>query len=325
MPVNDPSGDWGSWLQSLIANQGAAAPYGPSGYPDNLPNRPYGPPGGALLGYPGATPGAPSMGYPAMGQPPAAAPPQQPPAFSIGAPNFANAVNPDFWHDLAAAKSKLGSLAGMFNQPGATRAPLGGNPSGAMLGDTGGYVPSAPNVNFPVNSAQLGDSGGYMPSSLGNGSPAAAATSTPGGMPARPVTPSPNPFVGNPPLPPMRPPGLGVTSPGRPAPTPVARGAGAIPTGATAMAPGPLADPNQRFGTFQYQAPNSVGSRAPIYTALNLFGGGGAQQPAPAAAPRTAIPPTATASVPNVQSNAPWWYGPLQQGNIWRGSGGPHS
>jgi hypothetical protein len=48
---------------------------------------------------------------------------------------------------------------------------------------------------------------------------------------------------------------------------------------------------NPRFGTVQYQTPNSVGNRAPIYTAMNLGGlFGGGQPAAPAAAPRVPGP-----------------------------------
>ena len=63
MPTTDLDGSagWAGWLQSLLANQGAAQPYGASGYPDNLPNMPYGPPGAGVMGYRGATPGAPSL------------------------------------------------------------------------------------------------------------------------------------------------------------------------------------------------------------------------------------------------------------------------
>jgi hypothetical protein len=64
-----PANDLPDWLKQLIPSPGASQPYGPSGYPDNLPNRPYGPPGGGLMGIPGASPGGPSMGYPAEGGP----------------------------------------------------------------------------------------------------------------------------------------------------------------------------------------------------------------------------------------------------------------
>ena len=96
---------------------------------------------------------------------------------------------------------------------------------------------------------------------------------------------------------------------------------------------------NPRFTTVQLN-PNQ--RNAPIYTALNL--GGGGQQPAvnpnvPAANAQpvsSASPPGAQSNAPSdygplqqgntiwdILSKAPWNYGPLQQGNIWRGSGGP--
>jgi hypothetical protein len=75
---------------------------------------------------------------------------------SIGAPNLANAVNPDFWHDLAVTKQKLGGM----------------------------QLPQ------PTNSAWLGDTGGYMPSLGGDASPPAGPT-TANPAPRRPVTPTP--------------------------------------------------------------------------------------------------------------------------------------
>jgi len=83
MPTSDFDGSagWGSWLQSLLANQGANQPYGPGaagiGLGGHLPTW------GAVAGYSQATPGAPSMGYPAVGQAagrPSVAPGTQQPA-----------------------------------------------------------------------------------------------------------------------------------------------------------------------------------------------------------------------------------------------------
>jgi hypothetical protein len=81
-----PASGLPDWLKQLIPSPGASQPYGPSGYPDNLPNRPYGPPGGGLMGIPGASPGGPSMGFPAQGGP-QVIPPQHspiPPMKSVG-------------------------------------------------------------------------------------------------------------------------------------------------------------------------------------------------------------------------------------------------
>jgi hypothetical protein len=68
MPVPDSSGDWAGWLQSLLANQGAAQPYAPGATPTygTLPGGTM--PGGQVMGRTATTPGQPSMGYPAVGQ-----------------------------------------------------------------------------------------------------------------------------------------------------------------------------------------------------------------------------------------------------------------
>jgi hypothetical protein len=82
--------------------------------------------------------------------------------------------------------------------------------------------------------------------------------------------------------------------------------------------------PNPRFGVMQSQVPSGRGplGNNPIYTTMNLFGGG--QQPA--AAPPAAAPAPAPAPVPapvpapapgNVTSNAPWPYGPQQRNIGW--------
>ena len=83
MPTTDLDGSagWANWLQSLLANQGAAQPYNPAANPSLTPNA--GAPGGGVLGYPAATLGQPSMGYPAVGQAagrPSVAPGTQQPA-----------------------------------------------------------------------------------------------------------------------------------------------------------------------------------------------------------------------------------------------------
>jgi len=80
--------------------------------------------------------------------------------------------------------------------------------------------------------------------------------------------------------------------------------------------------PNPRFGTMQSQVPSGRGplGNNPIYTTMNLFGGG--QQPAAAApaAARATAPVPAPAAAPaqgNVTSNAPWPYGPQQRNIGW--------
>ena len=86
MPTTDldNSAGWANWLQSLVQNQGASAPYGPGGAPGPYSGGPNGlMPGGQVLGYHGTTPGQPSMGYPAVGQAagrPSVAPGTQAPA-----------------------------------------------------------------------------------------------------------------------------------------------------------------------------------------------------------------------------------------------------
>jgi hypothetical protein len=304
MPTTDLDGSagWANWLQSLLANQGAAQPYGPSGYPDNLPNMPYGPPGGGLLGITGATPGAPSMGYPALGQAagrPSVAPGTQQP----GAPDYGP-----------------GSHRAAVNQTlNPTGSPQAYPPWPTPPAPAGGYTPSA-------TAAQMGMP---FPQDLG---PAARNMPYPGQTDPRGYyAPPPGPLAA---------PNQPTQATGPIDPSIIARKKMAASPAATSTAP-PNAAPsaNQRFGTFQYQDPNSVGNRAPIYTALNLFGGGGPNPNIPAANAQ----PVSSASAPNAPSNAPsnygplqkgnniwdilskapWNYGPLQQGNIWRGSGGP--
>lgn len=299
MPVPDSSGDWAGWLQSLLANQGAAQPYGASGYPDNLPNRPYGPPGSGPTGWAGATPGAPSMGYPALGQAggrPSVAPGTQAP----GAPDYGPGSQ------RAALNQTLNPTGSPqayppWPTPGVMSSPTGAAPQMGMPfpQDLG---PAARNMPYP---GQTDPRGYYAPSP---GPLASPATVAPAGSAAGPMDPSI-----------------------------IARQKMAASPAATSTAP-PAAAPNSRFGTFQYQTPNSSASRAPIYTALNLGGGQPAANPN---VPAANAQPMASAAAPNVPSNAPsnygplqqgnsiwdilskapWNYGPLQQNNIWGGSG----
>jgi hypothetical protein len=81
----------------------------------------------------------------------------------------------------------------------------------------------------------------------------------------------------------------GPTPQGQPSATPrgprSGRAKGALAGGTTGAKPAAAAaDPNNRFGTVQYYPSNSI-RNAPIYTALNLFGGGGQPAANPAARP----------------------------------------
>jgi hypothetical protein len=107
---------------------------------------------------------------------------------------------------------------------------------------------------------------------------------------------------------PTAPPPAGQTAPGGPLATGGAGGQGATS--------------NPRFGTFQYQDPNSVGNRAPIYTALNLGGLFGGGQPAvnPNAPAPNARPMSGRIAGPLAASTtgkAPWTYGPQQRNIGW--------
>lgn len=126
----------------------------------------------------------------------------------------------------------------------------------------------------------------------------------------------------------IRSPSGATTTPGA-GPLPNVAAPDAQPVSATApraATPGPLAN-NDRFGTFSYQNPNSIGNRAPIYTALNLgslFGGGQqaanpANVPAPNARPMVGGP----LSKGGGMSKAPWNVGPLQKGMVWPKDMGP--
>lgn len=265
------------WLAALAGNQyGTGSGANPAGLM----------PGGGAMGYPAASGGGPNMGYPAMNagmpmgqptqQPPAAQPPpapaQQTPWFSVGAPNFANAVNPEFWQDLAAAKhygsvgaAKLATLLGGIGAGGV-------NPSGQA--DPSGAYPAPPANMFPGGGgaqaapapAPLDLSGrasfpARPPSPYGTGIyPAAAGAQayesnfpgSPSAAPAGSPSATPRPagaLAANPPIPPPR------------------------PQAAANPAAGPNARRNPRFSTVQYNVPGSGRGNAPIYTALNLFGG----------------------------------------------------
>jgi len=282
-----PSSAVPDWLKALIPAPGAATPYGPSGYPDNLPARPYGPPGGGLMGMPGATPGAPSMGFPAQGGP-QIFPPQNstiPPGKSLG-PFTGGTSTEGEWYDPRTwfkGGQPLPEAGGGFNplsffargNPYARAAIAAGGVLSPTPAETGelplslsGARPEHPHSTgamppiYRSPAAQgrggVGSDANYPVMGAG-GFPTAYAT--PGQQAAGPTpagSPSATPRPGGPPgpgapLPPRRPKNLGAAAPP----------SRAAPVG------------NPRFGTFQYQVPGSGGplSRNPIYTALNLFGG----------------------------------------------------
>jgi hypothetical protein len=296
----DDSGDWANWLQSLLQNQGARAPYAPGAAPSAA-----GPggvmPGGGVMNYQAATPGAPSMGYPAVGQ--AAGRPSVVPGMQApGAPDYGPGSQRA---TLNQALNPTGPpqayppwpTPGVMSSPAATATQPGGMPFPQDLG------PAGRNMPYP---GQTDPRGYYAPPPGPLAAPAGASAA-------------------------------GLEDPSIIARKKLMRPASSPASTATA----PPAAANPRFSTFQYQTPNSVGSRAPIYTAAN-FGSG--QQPAVNPnVPAANAQPVSSASAPNVQSNAPsnygplqkgnniwdilskapWGYGPLQQGNIWSGSGGP--
>jgi hypothetical protein len=125
------------WLRSLMPNVGASAPYGASGYPDNLPNMASTPPGGGLMGMQGATPGGPSMGYP---------------MFSISAPQHN-------WGPRHAGGSPSGPII-----PGPLSNPLGSsvtvdaqNPPAGPVGNPGNLLSGPGGVSsFPAATSPMG-------------------------------------------------------------------------------------------------------------------------------------------------------------------------
>jgi hypothetical protein len=268
MPVTDYSDD-SDWLQQFMAGHmagqafGASQPYGPSGYPDNLPNMPYGPPGGGVMGYRGATPGAPSMGYPAMSGPQGqgqAQGAQQAPQGAQPAPGMSLTNNPI----ANAAQGAYGNIHDYLTMHAGLPAWLQGGqaqaspaasatapPAGAPKRTDAAYGPySDPNAPDPVNgyAGIVGNHPSWATTARG-----ADANPAPANLTQR--RPS---YVG-------QPPGAGAPQ-GSPSQTPPAKG-GSSPN---------LGYYGKRFGTVQYQVPGSGGgplSRSPIYTTLNLFGG----------------------------------------------------
>lgn len=333
MPVTDFSGDDDDWLQqfmaghtagqSLLANYGAGQPYGASGYPNNLPNMAYGPPGGGVMGRQGATPGAPSMGYPAMGQLTPGALQPSPTGFSLtsnpitralGALNPISSAQADILHPTL-------SHPDLQNPMGVNQAP---SPSPLLRAGAADSLPLA----YGAPTSQ--DYHNWLSQQLATSSPAAPATADPA-----PVSRGGSGYGGMPPsawgatgansarrgLGFNQTPGQGAPQ-GSPASTPRPPNSAGGASGGTA---------NSRF--VQVDRPNmpaAGGPRGgpPQMTALNLaglFGGGQNRAPAanPANLPAPNAQPVSGPLAPSGMSNAPWNYGPLQQGNIWRRSGGP--
>ena len=294
--------DLWAWLQSLQQNQGAAQPYGAGGAPlyGTLPGGTM--PGGQVLGRTATTPGQPSMGYPAMGPLGAAAAPQPAPS-----PLDSAAANPhgDGPPDVMSPEAMAAAIPTAGPIVAAIQAAPGG-PTNDLNQNVPPWFTSS-NTPMPWN---------------------APSAPTPPGSPSAPPRPADSNAKG--PLASSDGSG-GIGSDAR---FPLKRRAGAPNLG--------YDSPNPRFGTVQYQTPNSSASRAPIYTALNLFGGGGQPaanpnvpaanaQPASASGPPGRQAPDMTGINFDASGNPisyygdlqNWGYGPLQQGNIWRGSGGP--
>ena len=288
-----PSSALPDWLKQLIPSPGAGTPYGPSGYPDNLPARPYGPPGGGVMGMPGATPGGPSMGFPAQGGP-QIFPPQNstiPPNKSVGpftggTSTEGSYYDPRNWFKANPnATFEQGQPMGPDVTGGGGVNPLSflarGNPAWRAAMAAGGVMTPSPADTGELPLSLSGarpmhpSSTGAMPSfpnggRQGIGSDANFPVMGAGGFPttyAPPGQQSAATTMANAPRgqPSATPRPGGPSGPG--APLPPRR-----PPPAT-VARTPAKPP---FGTFQYQVPGSgVGplSRSPIYTALNLFGG----------------------------------------------------
>lgn len=202
-----------------------------------------------------------------------------PGVLSIGAPNFANALPPAFWNDLSAGKDALSRLYN--SMPGAPMQLPGAQPSqpaGTVQtqddygNPTGGPAPVG-NYASLVNQA----SPGLPPGMTSGGNPSSMVANNPGGMwptPPAGYTSGGAPVSASSPASPTSSPASAATSPPVPPRRPKA-------TPNLGRYPPP---PSQRFIPIQWQAasggPSSgalaptQGSRAPIYTALNLFGRG---------------------------------------------------
>jgi hypothetical protein len=164
--------------------------------------------------------------------------------------------------------------------------------------------PQPPSPGMPARPAGVSASG--LPLQPGSLAPGALSQFGPGAY-----APSPS--------------GGGSMNPAAPPPPGQQAVGGPMASGGAAGTP---ATSNPRFiGIDRPNADPTARRGSPQGTALNLAGLFGRGQPAvnPNAPAANAQPVSAPAGPP-IQgglSNAPWTYGPLQQGNIWRGSGGP--
>lgn len=264
MPVADSGGaDW-SWLQSLLASQGAGQPYGPGGAPGPYSGGPQGlMPGGGLLGYPATTPGQPSMGFPAAGQ--AAGRPSVAPGTQQAANPILRALN--YLNPISSAQADV-------LHPNLT------NPNLTPLAPA---APAAPPAPAPSRTLPPG-AANSLPLAWGNptsddyrnwlqtqltASPAAGPA-----MPARPVTPTPQnyPSWPTPPAPQASSPAAPIPGPLANAPMPPPRPAGQARTPASPTTAPPSAAQSSAF--VPIERPNlpatgySPGDR--MMTALNL-------------------------------------------------------
>jgi hypothetical protein len=225
-----------------------------------------------------------------------------------------------------------------------------------QLGGSAPGVQNAALYNFsnppPANGPGPGNVGAVPLSSAPapappTAAPVAAQTVPPAPVPA-PAPQGPPGYLASTSATPPGSPGSGFTPPdltARSPVSPVRAPAASSPAATSTAAPIPprranspnlgYYPPNPRFGKMQSEVPSGRGplSNNPIYTTMNLFGGG-ADKSAAAANPKGVIPSNATAEVPpnkypgdnwdvddqgNIvpnygitTSNAPWNYGPRQ-------------
>jgi len=299
-----PSSGLPDWLKQLIPSPGASTPYGPGAMPAGGAGPQGLMPGGGALGYQGATPGAPSMGFPAQGGPQM----YGPQGSNVGTGKQvgpwtnpftdANTIDPrEFAGAGGGATSILSALAG--GNPYARAMIAAGGVMTPSPADTG-ELPLSMSGARPMHPASTGAMPGPQPGADGINPYAAAAAANPpqggpyvgsgapgplaaqAGMPHRPYSPTPQNYPSWPT------PGPGGSSPaatmanappGQPSDTPrPARPYSKTPATAYPARPGATSSSgNPRFGTVQYQIPGSGQggplSRSPIYTTLNLFGG----------------------------------------------------
>ena len=244
-----PSSGLPDWLKQLIPSPGASVPNAPGGAVGPYSGGPRGlMPGGGALGYQGATPGAPSMGFPAQ----AGAPPtfqQGQPMNGPGGPAAGGGFNPlaMLGNMNPYARAAIAGAAVMQPTPTASddQAPTNlwnQRPSG-VGGMPGPQVTNPPQPQHPSTMR-------YPSWSTPGPGGSSGTANQPQGSPSN--TPPPGAGPADPPLPPRRPKNLGGQ-------------------GQAASAPAAIAA-NPRFGTVQYQVGSGRGplSTNPIYTTLNL-------------------------------------------------------